>query len=106
MEVENRFRILEDLKIFKVKGKKVFNRLLKLKMLNTQKLLLEVLVAFSEPGQTSKMELFVKIVNDVKLLTIFKKSSILDVWMGSKYTSAFWKYWKVKDFVISLNIHL
>ena len=60
-------------------------------MLKSQKLLLELLVLFSEPGQTSKTELFVKIVNSIKLLTIFTKSFNLDTWMGSKYTSAFWK---------------
>ena len=37
--------------------------------------------AYSEPCQTSKMELFKKIVN------IFAKRSILDVWQGSKYAS-------------------
>ena len=34
-------------------------------MLNSQKLLLELLVAFLELGQTFKMELFVKIVKTV-----------------------------------------
>ena len=34
---------------------------------------------YSEAYQTSKMELLVKIVNDRKPLTIFAKSSILDV---------------------------
>ena len=34
--------------------------LLKLKKLNSQKVLLKLLVAFLEPSQTSKMELFVK----------------------------------------------
>ena len=58
--------------------------LLKLKMLNSEKPLLELLVAFLEPGQTSKMELLVKIANGIKLLTIFTKSSVLDIWMGSK----------------------
>ena len=48
------------------------------------------------------MELFVKLVNGIKLLTIFTKSSVLDIWMGSKYTFVFWKYWKVKKF-ITLN---
>ena len=60
-------------------------------MLKSQELLLELLVLFSEPGQTSKMELFVKIVNSIKLLTISTKSFNLDTWMGSKYTSSFWK---------------
>ena len=58
--------------------------LLKLKMLNSEKPILELLVAFLEPGQTSKMELLVKIANGIKLLTIFTKSSVLDIWMGSK----------------------
>ena len=33
------------------------------------------------------MELFAKIVNDSKSLTISAKSSILDVWQGSGYAS-------------------
>ena len=74
--------------------------------MNSQKLLLKLLVVLLEPGETSKMELFVKIVNNIKLLTIFTKSSILDIWMGSKYTSVFWKYLKVKDLVISLKNQL
>ena len=42
---------------------------------------------YSEPCQTSKMECFAKIVNGLKLLIIFAKRSVLDVWQGSKYTS-------------------
>ena len=34
------------------------------------------------------MELFAKIVNDSKSLTISAKSSILDVWQGSGYASS------------------
>ena len=33
-------------------------------------------------------EAFVKIVNDFQSLTIFAKSSILNVWQGSEYASA------------------
>ena len=33
------------------------------------------------------MELFPKIVNTLKLLSIFPKKSIVDVWPGSKYAS-------------------
>ena len=33
------------------------------------------------------MELLAEIVNDFQLQTIFVKSSILDVWQGSKYAS-------------------
>ena len=40
---------------------------------------------YSEPYQKSKMVRFAKIVNGLKLLTIFAKSSILDVWLGSEY---------------------
>ena len=35
------------------------------------------------------MDLFAKTVNDFRLLTIFVKSSILDVWQSSEYASAF-----------------
>ena len=35
------------------------------------------------------MELFVKIVKNGKLLTVFVKTSSLDVWQGSEYAS-FW----------------
>ena len=37
--------------------------------------------------QTSKMELFPKIVNGFQLLTIFAKRFILDVWEGSEWAS-------------------
>ena len=40
----------------------------------------------SEPKQTSKMELFAKVVNGLKSLTVFVKSSILDVWIGLMHT--------------------
>ena len=39
---------------------------------------------YLEPIQTSKMELFLKIVNSLTPLTILTKSSILDVWPGSE----------------------
>ena len=38
--------------------------------------------ASSESSQTSKMPLFAKIVNGAEPLTIFKKSSILNDWLG------------------------
>ena len=41
-------------------------------------LILKVADAYSESSQTSKMELFAKIDNDQKPLTIFAKSSISD----------------------------
>ena len=43
--------------------------------------------AHSGPSQTSKMELFTKVVNDLKPLSIFAKSVILDVWLGYEYAS-------------------
>ena len=42
---------------------------------------------YSEPNRTSKMELFTEIVNGLNLLTVFTKSSDLDVWQGSEFTS-------------------
>ena len=56
--------------------------------------------AHSESSQTSKMEIFAKIINT------FRKNFILDVWMGFKYfsalrplTSQFWLpnsvFWKI-----------
>ena len=53
-----------------------------------------------EPCQNSKMEFFVKIVNDWLALTIFAKSSIINVWHGSKYISPlqrhYWLFWPVR----------
>ena len=40
------------------------------------------------PFRLSKMEFFIKIVNGFQWLTIFAKSSILDIWLGSETTSA------------------
>ena len=44
--------------------------------------------AYSEPCQSSKMELFAKIVNGLTV-NYFAKSSILDVWQGSENTCSF-----------------
>ena len=54
--------------------------------------------AYSEPSQKYKMELFAKINKGYKLLTIFAKSAILDVWLGSKWTSVIAEQ-DVKDFI-------
>ena len=43
--------------------------------------------AYSEPSRTSKLELFAKIFNSFSPLTIFAKSFIADVRLGSEYTS-------------------
>ena len=42
---------------------------------------------YSDPCQTSRIEVFAKIVYSLKLSTVFVKSSNLDVWQGSEYTS-------------------
>ena len=42
---------------------------------------------YFEPLQASKVELFAYTVNSLKPLTIFAKSSILDICSGSKYAS-------------------
>ena len=44
--------------------------------------------AYSEHCQTSKMELFEKIIEGFESLTIFEKHSILNVWQGSEDASA------------------
>ena len=41
--------------------------------------------AYSQPSQTSKMEVFTKIVNGFQPFTVFIKSSILDIWLGYEY---------------------
>ena len=38
--------------------------------------------AYSEPSRTSEMEIFSKMVNCWKPLTVFEESAILDVWLG------------------------
>ena len=48
--------------------------------------------AYSQLCQTFKIEVFAEIVNKlnlIKLNFIFAKNSILGVWQGSKYSSAF-----------------
>ena len=58
-----------------------------------------------------KVEFFGKIVNDCKSLMIFSKSFILDIWLGSVYTSAlrnwiiFLVYYKMRLF-LDVDIHL
>ena len=52
----------------------------------------------SESGQTSKMEFFAKIVKNENPFTIFLKTSILNVWQGSKYASELAS--KVTDFSV------
>ena len=40
---------------------------------------------YLEPSKTSKFELYVKTAYDFQALTILTKSSILEVWLGTKY---------------------
>ena len=44
-------------------------------------------VAYSEPGQISKMVFFAKIVKGFQPLNPFAKRFILDIWQGSDYDS-------------------
>ena len=50
--------------------------------------LLVSLEEYLEPNQTFKMEIFAKTADQLNLLTIFPERSILDLWLGSKCTSA------------------
>ena len=58
---------------------------------DTKKVLIGVLgiiaKVYSEPSWTYKIELFAKMFNSWKSLTIFAKNSILDVRLGSEYAS-------------------
>ena len=49
--------------------------------------------AYSEPCRTSKMGLFVKIVNSFQPFTISAKSFILDVRLGSENDSGLHRYY-------------
>ena len=51
------------------------------------KYLLKVICLVPEHCQKCKIKFFEKIINDWNLLTIFAKSSILHVWLGSKYAA-------------------
>ena len=42
-------------------------------------------MVYSEPSQTSKVELFAQILNVEKLLTILVERSASDAWHGSEY---------------------
>ena len=63
------------------------------KMLNFIPLLKFPEVLYSEASQTSKMELFGKILNDFQPLTIFTKIFILDVWKSPEYISGIETRW-------------
>ena len=61
---------------------------------------------YLEPIQRPKMELFVKIVNSLLLLTISTKNSILDVWLGSKNATKSFNKSFCKLNIFSFNSHL
>ena len=46
---------------------------------------------YLEPCQTSKMELFAKVVNSFYPQTSFSKSSILDIYLGTEWASLLFK---------------
>ena len=52
-----------------------------------------------EPSQTSKVELFAKIINGSKSLIVFARSSILDDWFGSEYAC----FVRKKDHFVSIS---
>ena len=47
---------------------------------------------YLEPCQISKIEFFVKIVNEWKSLLVFAKGFVLHVWQGSEYASDWFGY--------------
>ena len=51
--------------------------------------------AYSEASQAFKMELFARIVNGQKTLTIFAKFSVLDVWFSSEYRCLWYRWFKI-----------
>ena len=54
-----------------------------------------VLEAYTEPSQISKMESFAETVDAFQALTIFEKSSILDISLGSEYASEYCQLFSV-----------
>ena len=51
---------------------------------------------YAEPRQICEMELFSKIVDSFQLLTVFSKSSILDVCLGPEYVSVYLRNSKLR----------
>ena len=54
-----------------------------------------VLEAYTDPSLISKMESFAKIVDAFQALTIFQKSSILDIRLGYEYASEYCQLFSV-----------
>ena len=61
---------------------------------------------YSEPGKKSRMELFEKIVNSWKTLTIFPESPILDARQGSEYDCVHDTVVYVKQLFLNVIFHL
>ena len=62
--------------------------------------------AYSEPSQLSTMKLYANIVHGWKPLTIFAKSSILDVWLVSECACEMHKNFKVSACLFKLILWL
>ena len=73
-------RVLQENKALQISEKRTFLTRMPYYRRNVQNL-----DAHSEPSETSRMEVFAKMVSNWMLLTIFIKSSMLDVWLGSEY---------------------
>ena len=59
---------------------------------SVKKFLPQYTQAHSKPSQTSRIELFARIVNGFKPRTIFTETSILDVWLGCQCGSDMRQY--------------
>ena len=78
--VHQNLKIVFEIKIYQVIGKNIYNQIAaKAKKVELREVFIKILVAFLETSETSKMQLFVKLVNRIKPLTIFTKGFILDV---------------------------
>ena len=53
----------------------------------TYKFIISLTEVYSEPCQTSNMKRYTKLVIGIQPLTIFAKHMVLDIWLGSEYTS-------------------
>ena len=51
---------------------------------------------YAEPWQICKMEVFSKIIDSFQLLTVFSKSSILDVLLGPEYVPVYLRNSKLR----------
>ena len=63
-------------------------------------------VAYSELFETSKMELFMKIIDSCQPLPIFATSSILDLWYDCEWTSGLGNLQNFRNLeVASFHLH-